>query len=205
MEIKKQHLINLICTLVERRLPISDDIDLSYYGCFSIKVRKHTRYYDGLEGLSFSIKAGDGFRPRSASGKGHNHTDIISELRKLLESFDYGYNPGFVSSVYFQLPENYQTEIIPYYKSASFISDFSSIHYSNGRLKRYISSSTDTELEAELNPTVMDLEKFIKEHIVPHEDEETIEAYESGIPIHWDYDYIQWAAEDANVELEELK
>ncbi len=201
MEIKKQHLIDLICTLVKRRLPISDDINLSSDEGFSLNVKKYTRYYNGLEGPSFSIKAGDGFRPREASGKGHNCTDIISELRKLLESFDYGYNSGFIYSVYFQLPENYQTEIIPYYKSASFIRDFSSIHYSNGRLKRYISSSTDAELEAELNPTVMDLEKFIKEYIVPHEDKETIEAYESGIHIYWDYDYIQWAAEDLNVEL----
>ncbi len=149
-KILKEHLIDLLCTLVERRLKVTNEINLSHtFGDhFWVKVKKHSKSHGIHESLWFSMEVGDNCRPRESRGSGHDPKTIIDYLRTLLEGFNYGYNSD-MNGIYFQMPDNYQTEILCHWGTPSFITDHSAIHYKNGRLKSYLQRLSDKELELE--------------------------------------------------------
>tara|TARA_R100000656_G_C3895295_1_gene117532 strand:+ start:121 stop:618 length:498 start_codon:yes stop_codon:yes gene_type:complete len=138
--LKKKYLIDLLCTLVKRRLYITNEVCLSqpFGDNFWLKVRKHINEASGIhENHWFSIEAGSNHRPRKTRGYGHKSKEIIDSLRTLLEDFDYGYNCD-MNGIWFQLPSNYQTEILCYWDTPAFISDYSAVHDENGRVETYI-------------------------------------------------------------------
>ncbi len=129
----KEYLIDIYCMLVERRLELTDTITLCSndpYSKFWLYVDRKVRDAGVHEMHSHYIKAGDNCHPKRFNGPGTDSKSIVDHVRKILSKYNYGSNGNF----YFQLPEKYQTEIIPYYGTPSFISCYSGRQYDIPRL-----------------------------------------------------------------------
>lgn len=130
----KDYLVNMYCMLVERRLELTDTITLSSndpYCNFWLYVDRKVRDAGAIhQAHSHYIKAGDNCHPKSYTGSGTDVKSITDHLRKILSEYNYGSNGQFN----FQLPKRYQTEIIPYYGTPSFISCHSGRRYDVPRL-----------------------------------------------------------------------
>ena len=129
----KDYLVNMYCMLVERRLELTDTITLSSndpYCKFWLYVDRKVRDATLHKLHSHYIKAGDNCHPISYRGEGTDSKSIVDHLRKILSEYNYGSNGQFN----FQLPKRYQTEIIPYYGTPSFISCHSGRQFDVPRL-----------------------------------------------------------------------
>lgn len=129
----KDYLINMYCMLVKRRLELTDTITLcsnDSYGKFWLYIDRKVRDAGIHELHSHYIKAGDNCHPKSYKGDGTDAESIVNHVREILSKYRYGNNGQF----YFQLPERYQTEIIPYYGTPSFVHCYSGKHYEVSRI-----------------------------------------------------------------------
>ncbi len=129
------YLVDMYCMLVERRLELTDTITLSSndsYHKFWLYVDRKVRDAGVAHEMhSHYIKAGDNCHPKSYKGEGTDSKSIVEHVRSILSNYKYGWNSG---NFYFQLPKRYQTEIIPYYGTPSFISCHSGKRFDVPRL-----------------------------------------------------------------------